>query len=195
MFKKQQNCAADFSNAICLGKQIIEKEPKEILYKSSILDEAKNKERNKLINELKDELTNAQALYSSIADLKRIRYCLYKNKSPLETKEYIKKMILKHAANVGLNQAIKDLQRGLGILNKNRRNSLLKAKNLLLEDGIYGEKTDEALDNACKNYSLNVIKKNILNGIMANIIFDTKNNQNVDSKKLLENTIFNLKGY
>ena len=80
-------------------------------------------------------------------------------------------------------------------LNKNRRNSLIEAKNILLEDGIYGEKTKSALDFACKNYSLAVIKKYILKGIMNNIIFDTKNKKDVDNKKMIDEIVGELRGY
>lgn len=177
------------------GKEI-EFEPLEkILYKNSIDKKLNEKRKNKLINELGDNLSNAEILYSSIDDLKRIRYFLYKNKTPQEAKEYILKLIKKHSAKVGLEQATKDLQRGLSILNKNRKNSPIEAKNILVEDGIFKDKTKATLEDVCKNYSLNVIKKYILIGIMNNIIFDTKNKSEIDTKKMLKEVVGNLRGY
>lgn len=195
MSKKQQAINSLFYNAICLGKEVAEEKSSEILYKSSIDKNLKEKIRNKMLYELQEHLSPAEILYSSIEDLKRIKYFLYKNKTPNESKEYIKQMLLKHAKNVGEIQAVKDLQRGLNILNKNRRNSPLKVKNLLEEDGIFEQNTNETLDDICKNYSLNVIKKYFLKGILNNIIFDTKNEKNIDSKKLLDETTIHLRSY
>jgi len=195
MSKKQKTINNLFYNAVYLGKEVTEEKPSEILYKSSIAKNLKEKIRNKMLNELQEHLSPAEILYSSIEDLKRIKYFLYKNKTPNESKEYIKQMLLKHAKNVGEIQAVKDLQRGLNILNKNRRNSPLKIKNLLEEDGIFEQNTNETLDDICKNYSLNVIKKYFLKGIMNNIIFDTKNEKNIDSKKLLDETTIHLRSY
>ena len=99
----------------------------------------------------------------------------------------------KHCNNIGFSQAIKDLQRGLSILNKNRKNSPIEAKNILIEDGIYGTKTKAAFKNACNNYSSRIIKKYFLKGIINNIIFDTKNNYNINSEDLLYKTTKDLK--
>ena len=150
---------------------------------------------NELLFELKDFLTPAQMLYPNKLELMKQRYFLYQNKTQKEKREYIKKLILRHANNVGKIQAIKDLQRGLSILNKNRRNSPIEAKNILKEDGIIGPKTKASLDDICQNYSLNIIKKYILKGIMNNIIFETKNNKNINTERKLEETIKELRRY
>lgn len=100
-----------------------------------------------------------------------------------------------HAKFVGKEQAIKDLQRGISLLNKNRRKSPIEAKNILKEDGILLNKTYEALCDVCKNYSANVIKKYIKKGVLNNVIFDTKNNNKIDSKMLLDGIMINLGGY
>lgn len=195
MNKNRQFCVANFSNAICLGKDILEQKPSEILYEISNKNKVEQKIKNKLINELAEFLTPAQILYSSLDDLKKIKYFLYKNKTPKESFKYLENMLLKHINNVGEIQAIKDLQRGLSILNKNRRKSPIEVKNILIEDGIFGPKTKNALENACKTYSLNVIKKYFLKGIINNIIFDTKNNQNIDTIQMINDVIEKLKGY
>ncbi len=97
-----------------------------------------------------------------------------------------------HIRLVGKFQAVKDLQRGLSLLNKNRRNSPIEVKNILLEDGVYGHKTQGCLCDVCKNYSVNVIKKYIKKGIQNNVIFDTKNNSSIDTKKLMEGLCINI---
>jgi len=70
--------------------------------------------------------------------------------------------------------------------------SLDEAKNVLKEDGIYGEKTKSSLYEACKNYNSRVIKKYILKAVLNNIIFNTKNEVNIDTQKLLQNTKLSL---
>lgn len=100
-----------------------------------------------------------------------------------------------HIKFVGQEQAIKDLQRGLNILNKNHRNSSIPAKNILKQDGVFFVKTFDCLCNACKNYSVNVIKKYIKKGILNNIVFDTKNRENIDTRLLYEGVLANLGGF
>lgn len=195
MKQKQQNCAGNFSSIICLGKNIENKSPSEILYQTTIKKENKENSKKQLIKELKNYISTAQILYSSEDELRKIRYFLYKNKTPQEKIEYIQNLLLKHANNVGLNQAIKDLQRSLSILNKNRKNSPINSKNILKEDGIFGEKTKATLKNICKNFDLFTIKKYFLKGIINNIIFDTKNKQNIDTEELIYTTIKVLKEY
>lgn len=180
---------------IYLGMDFEVENPKDVLYKNSIKQEIKQLEKEELLNELGDCLSASQILYSTNEDLKRIRYFLYKNKTQDETIEYILKLIKKHSKNVGETQAIKDLQRGLSILNKNRRDSIIEAKNILKEDGIFGKKTKATLYDVCKNYSLNIIKKYILRGIINNIIFDTKNNPNINTKKKIEGVLKDLRRY
>jgi hypothetical protein len=46
---------------------------KNILYQNTLKDKEKEQERNKLLNELGNNLTPAQTLYSSIEDLKKIK--------------------------------------------------------------------------------------------------------------------------
>ena len=70
--------------------------------------------------------------------------------------------------------------------------SLDEAKNVLKEDGIYGEKTKASLYKVCKNYNSRVIKKYILKGVLNNIIFNTKNETNIDTQKLLNDTKLSL---
>lgn len=91
-------------------------------------------------------------------------------------------------------QATIALQTGLGLLNKNRKNSIIEAKNTLKEDGIYGEKTKASLYNACKNYNSRIIKKYILKAVLNNIIFNTKNEDKIDTKKLLNSAKIVLEG-
>ncbi len=97
-----------------------------------------------------------------------------------------------HIALVGEAQAVKDLQRGLSLLNKNRKQSPIETKNILLQDGIYGNKTQACLCDVCKNYTPRVIKKYIKKGIQNNVIFDTKNNFSIDTEKLMDGLCANI---
>ena len=144
----------------------------------------KRKTRNYLIKELAENLTPAKILYSSVEDLtKMIQEFRFKK---------VVNFIDKHIENVGYSQAVKDLQVGLTILNKNRKNSSCECKNALKDDGVYGQKTSLALKDACKNYSDKIIEKYIIKGIENNIIFDTKNNENTDTRKLMKETCSKL---
>ena len=105
-----------------------------IFFKTSIDESSNKKKRKRLINELGNDLTQAQILYSKLEELIKIRQ--------LKRIEEIKKFINSHKKYVGEIQAIKDLQRGLSILNKNRRNSPIECKNILIEDGIFGIKNN-----------------------------------------------------
>ena len=145
----------------------------------------KEKTRSYLINELFENLTPAKILYSSIEELTKLR-------QDIRFKQVVK-FVDEHIKNVGYEQAVKDLQAGLTILNGCKRNSPCECKNALKYDGIFGEKTKAALNDVCKNYSVRVIEKYIIKGIENNIIFDTKNSKNTNTEKLMERTCLKLK--
>ena len=144
-----------------------------------------DKIRNYLINELYKNLTPAKILYSSIEELTKLR-------QELRFKRVVK-FIDEHIKNVGYEQAVKDLQVGLTILNGCRKNSPCECKNALKDDGIFGDKTSSALKDVCRNYTANVIEKYIIKGSENNIIFDTKNRKNTDTQKLIEKVCGKLK--
>lgn len=145
------------------------------------------KTRSYLIDKMCENLTPAKMLYSSVEDLVKIRQ--------ENTFQKIVNFIDRHIENVGYEQAVKDVQVGLTILNKCRKNSPCECKNALKDDGIYGDKTSSALKNACKNYSTRIIEKYIMKGIENNVIFDTKNIKSTDTEKLMEETCLKLKNY
>lgn len=158
-----------------------------IFFKTSIDESSNKKKRKRLINELGNDLTQAQILYSKLEELIKIRQ--------LKRIEEIKKFINSHKKYVGEIQAIKDLQRGLSILNKNRRNSPIECKNILIEDGIFGDKTNMTLYDTCLNYPVKIIKKYILKAIINNIIFDTKNENTINTECLIKNFTNLVKEY
>lgn len=167
-----------FSKKICLKLLNDIKTLKNLIYRFSIL------KKYNFENEINNELIK---IAQFILKLKQY-YCLnYKFRNVdvysriIDLMEYFNVHIL----NVGFGFAIRDLQLGLNLLNKKRQNSLFADKNILKEDGIFGSKTCSALFNVCKNYPLSVIKKYIKRGILNNIIFDTKNNKNINSFKLV----------
>lgn len=167
-----------FSKKICLKLLNDIKTLKNLIYRFSILK--KYNFENDAYNEL---IKIAQMIFKF-----KQYYCLnYKFRNVdvysriIDLMEYFNVHIL----NVGFGFAIRDLQLGLNLLNKKRQNSLFADKNILKEDGIFGSKTCSALFNVCKNYPLSVIKKYIKRGILNNIIFDTKNNKNINSFKLV----------
>lgn len=104
------------------------------------------------------------------------------------------KFLEPHIKLVGKEQAIKDLQKGVSLLNKNRRKSAVPTKNILKQDGVYGFKTNAALCDVCKNYKPKIVKKYIQKGIENNIIFDTKNNSNINTNELISKICENLEG-
>ena len=160
--------------------------------------------RNKILNEIKFKLSNKQILYSTIEELAKLKnkqdelfatFNFLKDTNIKKINSKIEQIILfldNHAKIVGHEQAIKDLQIGLSLLNKNRRNSPINAKNILKDDGDYGQKTYACLCDVCKNYSLESIKKYIELGAKNNIIFNTKNDSKIDTKKLINKVIQNL---
>jgi len=166
--------------------------------------EISTREREKLLNSIKLKLSNKQILYGGIDELKKIKerqdklfnsFNFSQGDNDEEINFKIEQVILlldKHAKKVGHEQAIKDLQVGLSLLNRNRRNSPIEAKNILKDDGDYGAKTYASLCDVCKNYSFASIKKYIKLGAKNNIIFDTKNNSKINTEKLINKVVANL---
>lgn len=159
----------------------------EILYRTSIDELFKERKRDKLIKELKNDLSQAQILYSRLDELIKIQQ--------LKRISEINNFINSHKYYVDETQAIKDLQKGLNILNKNRKNSPIECKNTLLEDGIYGDKTNATLYDACLNYPTRIIKKCIFKAIINNVIFGTKNENKINTENLLKKFIKLIKEY
>ncbi len=102
-------------------------------------------------------------------------------------------LLQSHINFTGRTQSIKDLQRGLNILNKNRRQSSMKEKILLDKDGIFGNKTFSCFNNLCKNYTPRIIVKYIKKGAINNAIFSTKNDQKINTNELINNICNNFK--
>ena len=159
--------------------------------------------REKILSLIKGELSNAKILYATKEELieilkneKREKFLSeferLNNQTIKEKIEEISDFIKFIAQKLDEKQAIIALQTGLSLLNKNRKDCIIEAKNALKEDGIYGEKTKASLYEACKNYNSRVIKKYILKGVLNNIIFNTKNESKIDTQKLLQNTKLTL---
>ena len=159
--------------------------------------------REKVLSLIKGKLSNAKILYATKEEL--IENLLEERKEKFlseferlnnqtinEKIEEILDFIRFIAQKLNEKEAIIALQTGLSLLNKNRKDCIIKAKNVLKEDGIYGEKTKASLYEACKNYNSRVIKKYILKGVLNNIIFNTKNEAKIDTQKLLQNTKLSL---
>jgi len=106
----------------------------------------------------------------------------------------LKKFTNNHVQKVGMEQAVKDFQFGMNLLNKNKKESVIASKRQLKEDGDFGEKTLACFCDACKNYSPRVIKKYIRLGAIANVVFNTKNNSRINTDKLVCTICENLKG-
>lgn len=97
-----------------------------------------------------------------------------------------------HIQKVGTQQAVKDFQRGLNILNKYNKKSPIEAKRPIDEDGILGNQTYTCLSNVCKNYTPRIIQKYVRRGAVNNVVFDTKNDKRVDTDKKAINICNNL---
>lgn len=153
--------------------------------------------RERLLFLIKGELSNAKILYASKEELIEIlknerrqkflsEFERLNNQKIDEKIEEISDFLNLIAQKLNEKWAITALQTGLSLLNKNRKDSIIETKNVLKEDGIYGEKTKASLYEACKNYNSRVIKKYILKAILNNVIFNTKNESNIDTQKLLD---------
>ena len=159
--------------------------------------------REKVLSLIKGELSNAKILYATKEELIEIllnerkesflsEYERLNNQTIDEKIEEISDFIELISQKLDEKQAIVALQTGLSLLNKNRKDRIIEAKNILKKDGIYGEKTKASLYETCKNYNSRVIKKYILKGVLNNIIFNTKNEDKIDTQKLLNETKLSL---
>ncbi|CDE88490.1 TPA: hypothetical protein CPT81_02850 [Candidatus Gastranaerophilales bacterium HUM_20] len=92
----------------------------------------------------------------------------------------------KHSQRVGTEQAIKDFQYGLNILNMKRKDSSVEEFHQLKEDGDFGTKTYACIANLCKYLPVRIICKSIKKAAITNAIFNTKNNKRIDTERKLE---------
>lgn len=156
------------------------------LLKAGLIDEA-TAETN-VINQLtSNSSTNSQNNFVQKPVSKPI------NKA--DTNNNIQKVLdflQKHIRKVGTEQAVKDFQRGLNILNGYNKKSLIEAKRPIEEDGILGNQTYSCLENVCKYYPPIVLRKYIKRGAVNNAVFDTKNDNRIDTDKKVLNICKNL---
>jgi hypothetical protein len=92
-----------------------------------------------------------------------------------------------HARKSGRQQAIKDLQTGLYLLNRKNGNKI----NIEI-DGDYGTQTHGFLENACKSYPAQAIQSMIKRAAVSNVIFDTKNNKKLNTERQVEQVFNNF---
>jgi hypothetical protein len=154
------------------------------LLKSGLTDEASVEAQ--VINQLTNNLnTNSQNNLTQKTTRKTI------NNTDNNIQEVLD-FLQKHIKKVGTEQAVKDLQRGLNILNGYNKKSLIEAKRPIEEDGILGNQTYSCLENVCKYYSPIVLRKYIKRGAVNNAVFDTKNDRRIDTDKKVLNICNNL---
>ena len=155
------------------------------LLKAGLTDEA-TAEAN-VINQLtNNSSTNSQSNFVQKPVSKPI------NKADTNNIQEVLDFLQKHIKKVGTEQAVKDLQRGLNILNGYNKKSLIEAKRPIEEDGILGNQTYSCLENVCKYYLPIVLRKYIKRGAVNNAVFDTKNDNRIDTDKKVLNICNNL---
>ena len=103
-----------------------------------------------------------------------------------ENLQELANFIQNHVITVGKEQAVLDFQVGLNLLNGYKKDSFIDAKIQLEEDSDFGEKTFLALLDVLKNYPVDVVKKFIKLGAINNEIWNTKNNNQIDTNKTVE---------
>lgn len=91
-----------------------------------------------------------------------------------------------YVKTVGKEQAILDFQVGINLLNNYRKESVIESKIQLKEDADYGEKTLKAMFDVLRNYDIDVVKRFIKLGAINNHIWQTKNNRNIDTDKVVK---------
>ena len=112
--------------------------------------------REKVLSLIKSEISNAKILYATKEELIEIlknerkekflsEFERLNNQTSSEKIEEILDFIRFIAQKLDEKEAIIALQTGLSLLNKNRKDCIIEAKNALKEDGIYGEKTKASL--------------------------------------------------
>lgn len=128
------------------------------LLKSGLTDEA-TAEAN-VINQLTNNSnTNSQNYF--------VQKPVSKHINKADTNNNIQEVLdflQKHIKKVGTEQAVKDFQRGLNILNKYNKKSPIEAKRPIDEDGVLGNQTYSCLENICQKYTPQIVQKEAKSG-------------------------------
>ncbi len=109
-----------------------------------------------------------------------------------EKVDKIAEFIRYHVGSVGKEQAIKDIQFAFNLLCNSKKMAILEELKILKEDGDLGQKTFACLKHVCKHYSTEVIKEYLKLGAMNNAIFETKDDNTINTRKLVEEIRNNL---
>lgn len=99
-------------------------------------------------------------------------------------------MLKIYCETFGETNAIKALQCGLDIFCKERKHIFKPSK--ISIDGVINDKLINLIGNVSSKYSTDVIEKYLVKGLLSNIIFETKNTKNINTKELI-NKIYEIK--
>lgn len=102
-----------------------------------------------------------------------------------EKVDEIAEFIRYHVGIVGKEHAIKDIQLAFNLLCNSKKNAILEELKVLKEDGYLGQKTFACLKHVCKHYSTEVIKEYLKLSAINNAIFETKNDNTINTKNLV----------
>ncbi len=138
---------------------------------------------------MNDEIRNQVKQYreKGMAMLKQIA----EEENPLTEEDYRKicelgDFMLQYVNDFGERRAVLDFQTGLNMLTGYKKNAIVQEQIQLDEDMIFGEKTFRTILYVIKKYPIDVIKSYIKLGAANNIIWDTKNNPDIDTDEAVE---------
>ncbi len=172
------------------------------IYTREFIDQMTSDEFSSKENEIMEQMRSSGIPFSNELSQKQVQQNqkVETSKQEVEHKlatcpraQEILNFIEEHIADVGKEQAIKDVQRGINLLNKGKAISAANKGWKVKYDGDFGDKTKARLIELSKHYTLGVIKKYIKRGAVNNIIFDTKDNRRINTERKVNKVLDNLK--
>lgn len=113
------------------------------------------------------------------------------------TKEKISELnefLQRHSKRVGKEQCMKDLQRGLNIINGYKKDNPIIEERMIKEDGDFGTISNCCLNYICKKHQLEHIKKFVVTGAFNNAYSKSCFDKRINIDKEIEKIICDLNG-
>lgn len=174
-------------------KHLFDKEVKDFLKREYGFEEKPklkiNKKNNSEDDFIREVKQNAEWIRSYFSKIESQSKNDYNSKNKIQA---LKEFMLEHEKRVGKEQAVKDLQRGLNILNGYKKDNPIIEERAIKEDGDWGIITNGCLKHICRNHEFSNVKKFVRTGAINNAYVKSCFDKRINVEKELDKIMFDL---
>ncbi|MCV6599752.1 MAG: hypothetical protein OIF36_04700 [Alphaproteobacteria bacterium] len=178
-------------------RYLFEQEIKAFLKRQYGIEHKKPIVKRKIIKEITPEFIkevqdNAKWIKSYLEQIENPKSNNSTNIDISDKIKQIKEFISNYEKRVGKEQCVKDLQRGLNIINGYKKDNPIVEERMIKEDGDFGKITNCCLKYICNKHSLEYIKRFVLTGAFNNAYAKSCFDKRINIDKEIDKIICDL---